>query len=94
MVHTLLPLALGEHGQNGLLSTYEVKLLVCGLSKAFFRASWNDLPFQSTEDYEAELRGMATRIGNCLYWLKLQEDCNIYFNSKIMQRRAEKIDRQ
>ena len=93
MIHKLLPLGLAEYGQNGHLSTYEVKLLVCGLSKAFFRAKWDDLPFQNSEDFDAELRGMATRISNCLYWLKLQEDCQIYFTSKIMQKRAEKIDR-
>ena len=51
MIRKLLPLGLAEYGQSGHLSTYEVKLLVCGLSKAFFRANWDDLPFQNAEDF-------------------------------------------
>ena len=94
MVHSLLPLGLTEYGTRGHFSTYEVKLLVCGLSKAFFRQNWNDLPFKNDAEYQHEMTGMATRISNCLYWLKLQEDTRIYFQSKIMQKRAELIDQR
>lgn len=92
MVHSLLPLRLAEYGQNVHLSTYEVKVIVCGLSKAFLRAGWSDLPFRSEEEFQEEMKGVATRISNCLYWLKLQEDARIYFKSKVMQKRAAKLD--
>ena len=94
MVHGILPLELADYGHKVHLSTYEVKLLVCGLSKAFFRVGWTDLPFKSEDEFENELRSMATRISSCLYWLKLQEDANIYFNSKIMHKRAAKLERK
>ena len=47
MVHDLLPTDITSYGRNGHFSTYEVKLLVCGLSKALFRKDWTVLPFNS-----------------------------------------------
>ena len=94
MVHDLLPTDITNYGRNGHFSTYEVKLLVCGLSKALFRKDWVILPFKTEEEYESELRDSAIRISNTLYWLKLQEDHRIYFNNQIMLKRAEKIERQ
>ena len=86
-----MPLDIASYGLNGHFSPYEVKLLVCGLSKAVFRKSWEVLPFSSEEAYQQEMSDMAVRIGNTLYWLKLQEDHKIYFNNTIMLKRAEKI---
>ena len=94
MVHDLLPTDITSYGINGHFSTYEVKLLVCGLSKALFRKDWVVLPFATEKEYESELRDSAIRISNTLYWLKLQEDHRIYFNNQIMLKRAEKIERQ
>ena len=71
MVHELLPTDITRYGLNGHFSTYEAKLLVCGLSKAIFRKDWELLPFGTEEAYQAELRDSAIRISNTLYWLKL-----------------------
>jgi len=56
-------------------------VLACGLSKLYMDTDINVLGDQAA--FDTDLHEVSLRVANCLYWLKLKEDQQIYFADSV-----------